>query len=83
MIDNAGPRLMLNMADVAATNVVQLGSRVSYRYLFASDELSDLDDSRAGSVPGKSGAVAFTYATCVTKARKLLTHWTAPRAFYC
>ena len=44
MIDNAGPRLMLNMADVAATNVVQLGSRVSYRYLFASDELSDLDE---------------------------------------
>ena len=44
MIDNAGPRLMLNMADVAATNVVQLGSRVSYRYLFASDDLSDLDE---------------------------------------
>lgn len=44
MMDNAGPRLMLNMADVPATNVVQLGSRVSYRYLFASDELSELDD---------------------------------------
>ena len=44
MTDNAGPRLMLNMADVAATNVVQLGSRVSYRYLFASDDIAPLDD---------------------------------------
>lgn len=44
LVDNAGPRLMLNMGDVAATNVVQLGSRVSYRYLFASDQRSDLDE---------------------------------------
>ena len=44
MLDNAGPRLMLNMADVEATNVVQLGSRVSYRYLFADDEEAPLDD---------------------------------------
>ena len=44
MLDNAGPRLMLHMDDVAATNVVQLGSRVSYRYLFADDDLSELDD---------------------------------------
>ena len=44
MIDNAGPRLMLNMEDVPATNVVQLGSRVSYRYLFADDDLATLDD---------------------------------------
>lgn len=43
MIDNAGPRLMLHLHDVAATNVVQLGSRVSYRYLFADDDLSELD----------------------------------------
>jgi len=43
MIDNAGPRLMLHWSDVPATNVVQLGSRVSYRYLFADDELSNLD----------------------------------------
>ena len=42
--DNAGPGLMLNMADAVATNVVQLGSRVSYRYPFASDQLSDLDE---------------------------------------
>ncbi|MEX2130132.1 MAG: FtsX-like permease family protein [Pseudohongiellaceae bacterium] len=38
MIDNAGPRLMLNLVDVPATNVIQLGSRVSYRYLFAGDQ---------------------------------------------
>lgn len=42
MVDNAGPRLMMNLADVPATNVVQLGSRVSYRYLFAG-ELPALD----------------------------------------
>ena len=44
MIDNAGPRLMLHMDDVAQTNVVQLGSRVSYRYLFADDAIVALDD---------------------------------------
>ena len=43
MVDNAGPRLMMNLEDVAATNVVQLGSRVSYRYLFANDDLAQLD----------------------------------------
>ncbi len=43
MLDNAGPRLMLHMDDVAKTNVVQLGSRVSYRYLFADDNLANLD----------------------------------------
>ncbi len=37
MMDNAGPRLMLNTADVPATEVIQVGSRVSYRYLFAGD----------------------------------------------
>ncbi len=35
MMDNAGPRLMLNTADVPSTAVIQVGSRVSYRYLFA------------------------------------------------
>ena len=44
MVDNAGPRLMLHMDDVERTNVVQLGSRVSYRYLFAHDDLDLLDD---------------------------------------
>lgn len=43
MMDNAGPRLMLHMSDLAATNVVQLGSRVSNRYLFASNDVADLD----------------------------------------
>ena len=43
MIDNAGPRLMMNIADVDRTGVVQTGSRVRYRYLFASDDLSDLN----------------------------------------
>lgn len=44
MVDNAGPRLMLHMDDVEQTNVVQLGSRVSYRYLFADDDVDSLDD---------------------------------------
>ncbi len=44
MLDNAGPRLLLHMDDVKATNVVQPGSRVRWRYLFADDELSRLDD---------------------------------------
>lgn len=54
MMDNAGPRLMLNLADVPATQVIQVGSRVSYRYLFAGDEavLEDygvwLDERTAG-----------------------------------
>lgn len=43
MMDNAGPRLMLNLADVEQTNVVQMGSRVSYRMLFAGEELATLD----------------------------------------
>ncbi len=43
MLDSAGPRLMLNMNDVMATKVVQLGSRVSYRYLFAGDNPETLD----------------------------------------
>jgi len=43
MMDSAGPRLMLHMDDVEQTNVVQLGSRVSYRYLFAADEVEELD----------------------------------------
>jgi putative ABC transport system permease protein len=42
MMENAGPRLMLNTADVPATQVIQVGSRVNYRYLFAG-EASALD----------------------------------------
>ena len=42
MLDNAGPRLMLSMDDVEKTNVVQVGSRVSYRALFAGEELETL-----------------------------------------
>ena len=44
LVDNAGPRLMLHMDDVETTNVVQLGSRISYRYLFAHDDLELLDE---------------------------------------
>ena len=42
MLDNAGPRLMLSIDDVEQTNVVQVGSRVSYRALFAGEELETL-----------------------------------------
>ena len=44
IVDNAGPRLMLHMDDVAATNVIQPGSRVSYRSLFSHEDFDQLDE---------------------------------------
>ncbi|MDO8907167.1 MAG: ABC transporter permease [Pseudohongiella sp.] len=38
MMDNAGPRLLMHLDDVPETNVIQAGSRASYRYLFAGDQ---------------------------------------------
>ncbi len=35
--NSAGPRVMMNIADVDKTQVVQPGSRLTYRYLFAGD----------------------------------------------
>lgn len=43
MMENAGPRLLMNLNDVPSTGIIQPGSRVSYRYLFAG-ELAVLDD---------------------------------------
>jgi putative ABC transport system permease protein len=35
-----GPRILMNAQDVAATNVVQPGSRISYRWLIAGEDQS-------------------------------------------
>jgi putative ABC transport system permease protein len=35
--NSAGPRVLMNLADVPVTEVVQPGSRLSYRYLFAGE----------------------------------------------
>ena len=35
---NIGPRVLMNLADVTSTEVVQPGSRLTYRYLFAGEE---------------------------------------------
>ena len=35
--NSAGPRVLMNMQDVASTAVVQPGSRLTYRYLFAGE----------------------------------------------
>lgn len=45
-----GPRLMMNLADIPASGVVQPGSRVSYAYLFAGDDAA-LARWRAGIEP--------------------------------
>ncbi len=43
---DTGPRVMMNLADVPVTEVVQPASRVSYRYLFAGENgpLTEFDD---------------------------------------
>lgn len=41
--NSAGPRVLMNLADVPATEVVQPGSRLTYRYLFAG-ETAALDE---------------------------------------
>jgi putative ABC transport system permease protein len=54
---NAGPRVMMNLADVPATEVVQPASRVSYRYLFASENdeaLNEFEEWVTPKIEGKA-----------------------------
>ncbi len=63
-LDNAGPRLRLHLDDVAQTNIVQPGSRVSYRYLFADDAMAALDDLEQWvdtEFDGEYRIVSYTY----------------------
>ena len=48
--NSAGPRVLMNLADVPATEVVQPGSRLTYRYLFAGDTAA-LDEFEAWAKP--------------------------------
>lgn len=48
---NAGPRVLMNLEDVPATGVVQPGSQLTYRYLFAGDAAA-LADFDAWARPG-------------------------------
>lgn len=48
--NSVGPRVMMNLADVEKTEVVQPGSRISWRYLFAG-ETSQLDAFQAWAEP--------------------------------
>ena len=43
--ENVGPRTMMHIDDLPKTNVIQPGSRITYRYLFAGDDtrLAQLD----------------------------------------
>ena len=47
---NTGPRVLMNLSDVPLTEVVQPGSRLTYRYLF-SGEKQALDDFQASVEP--------------------------------
>jgi putative ABC transport system permease protein len=46
-----GARVLMNYADIAASGVVQPGSRVTYRYLMAANNAGDMVDYRAWLEP--------------------------------
>jgi putative ABC transport system permease protein len=48
--NNLGPRVMMNLEDVPLTKVVQPGSRLTYRYLFAGEQ-SNLEEFEAWLKP--------------------------------
>ena len=48
--NSVGPRVLMNLEDVPATEVVQPGSRLTYRYLFAGD-VATLDEFEAWVKP--------------------------------
>lgn len=52
--ESFGPRVMMNLDDLAETKVIQVGSRVTYRHLFSGDKrsLAQLDDLMKTRVKG-------------------------------
>ena len=71
-----GPRLLMNMQDVAATEVVQPGSRLSYRLLLSGAEV-ELEALRE-ELPLKPD---FNWVSVRESSPRIGRRWIGPRVF--
>lgn len=62
---SAGPRVMMNLADVEKTRVVQPGSRITYKYLFSGsgDQLAGFDAWLESELPEGSRVIGVKDST--------------------